>query len=165
MLKIIAAAALIAISAYFALYGIAPDTRTVAAETAEQYDENGLLTPSVANTDRTTPESPYEHPTMSLIKQLTRSSNSLASQEVNRNLNNAFANYVEPYTGVAALVTSLLATVALAFKAVWLGIPFASALSTVMRRAFFRWPKTPLEWINKLAVYIGFADVAWMALT
>lgn len=110
----------------------------------ELLDENGLLSPGAANTNNTVPTSPYENPTMSLEEQETHSRNSLASQEVNRSLNTEFANYREPVAGLA-FVAAILASIVLAAKAAWLGIPFASAVATVVQRGFFRWPTTPLE--------------------
>lgn len=63
-------------------------------------DEEALLSIGASNTERTVPLSPYDHPGMSLIEQETQTRNSMASQEVNRNLNNEFANYNETYTGL-----------------------------------------------------------------
>ena len=68
--------------------------------TGNELDENALLSPGAAKTQSTVPSSPYEHPTMSLIEQETRSRNSSAAQQVNRDLNNDFANYNETYTGL-----------------------------------------------------------------
>jgi hypothetical protein len=105
----------LSVLAFIALYLITPLLTNLTAQSAfatesipvplstttgNEYDENGLLSPGAANTDSTVPTSPYEHPTMSLIEQETQSRNSLASQEVNRNLNNEFANYNETYSGL-----------------------------------------------------------------
>ncbi len=68
--------------------------------TGNELDENALLSPGAAKTQSTVPSSPYEHPTMSLIEQETRSRNSSAAQQVNRDLNNDFANYNETYSGL-----------------------------------------------------------------
>lgn len=130
----------------------------------ELLDENGLLSPGTAKTTNTVPTSPYENPTMSLEEQETRSRNSSAAQQVNRDLNTDFTNYREPVAGLA-FVAAILASIVLAGKAAWLGIPFASAVATVVQRGFFRWPTTPLEWVNKLAIYIGLVDFAWMMAT
>jgi len=105
----------LSVLAFIALYLIAPILTTLNAQSAfatesipvpistttgNEYDENGLLSPGAATTQSTMPASPYEHPTMSLIEQETQTRNSLASQEVNRNLNNEFANYNETYSGL-----------------------------------------------------------------
>jgi len=105
----------LSVLAFIALYLITPLLTNVTAQSAfatesvpvpistttgNEYDENGLLSPGAAKTQSTVPTSPYEHPTMSLIEQETQTSNSLASQEVNRNLNNEFANYNETYSGL-----------------------------------------------------------------
>ncbi|MDX2107318.1 MAG: hypothetical protein SFY67_13035 [Candidatus Melainabacteria bacterium] len=68
--------------------------------TGNELDENALLSPGAAKTQSTVPSSPYEHPTMSLIEQETRSRNSSAAQQVNQDLNNDFANYNETYSGL-----------------------------------------------------------------
>lgn len=68
--------------------------------TGNELDENALLSPGAAKTQSTVPSSPYEHPTMSLIEQETRSRNSSAAQQVNKDLNNDFANYNETYSGL-----------------------------------------------------------------
>jgi hypothetical protein len=101
---------------------------------------------------------------MSLEEQETGSRNSSAAQQVNRDLNTDFANYREPVAAVA-FVTAFLASIVLAAKAAWVGIPFVSAIASVVQRSFFRWPTTPLEWVNKLAIYIGLVDFAWMLAT
>lgn len=114
-----------------------------------------------ANTDKTVPTSPYEHPTMTLEEQERASRNSLAPQEVNRNLNTEFANYREPLA-IVVWGTALATTLLLALKSAWVGIPFVSAVAGAVQRGFFSWPTTPLEWVNKLAIYIGIADFIWL---
>jgi hypothetical protein len=119
-----------------------------------------LLQIGPSNTYETVPRSPYEHPGMMLEEQETATRNSGASQEVNRNLNTEFANYSEAIAAVA-WITAILASVLLVAKAAWLGIPLVSAVASVVSHGFFRWPTTPLEWISKLAIYIGLADLVW----
>lgn len=114
-----------------------------------------------ANTDKTVPTSPYEHPTMTLEEQERASRNSGASQAVNHNLNTEFADYREPLA-IVVWGTALAATLLLALKSAWVGIPFVSAVAGAVQRGFFNWPRTPLEWVNKLAIYIGIADFVWL---
>jgi hypothetical protein len=124
-------------------------------------DEKDLLEIGRAKTDSTVPSSRYEHPTMTLEEQETASRNSSASQQVNQDLNTDFANYREPVT-LVIWGTALLATPLLALKSAWVGIPFVSAVAGAVQRGFFSWPTTPLEWVNKLAIYIGIADFVWL---
>lgn len=152
MWKAIAVLVLAAGCAYFFLVQPQP------APMYQTTDDLPQIGPS--ETNQTVPRSPYEHPSMTLDEQEIASRNSGASQEVNKNLNTEFANFSEPVAAVA-WVTAILASVLLAVKAAWFGIPFFSAVASVVQRGFFRWPETPLEWINKLAIYIGLADLAW----
>jgi hypothetical protein len=51
-----------------------------------------------------TPLSPYAHEEMTLEQQEAASRNSGASQEVNRNFNTEFADYIPPSTGIFFLI-------------------------------------------------------------
>ncbi|MGD9785840.1 MAG: hypothetical protein AB7U49_14260 [Hyphomicrobiaceae bacterium] len=64
-----------------------------------------------------------------------------------------------------AFATAFLASIVLVATAAWVGIPFLSAVASVVQRGFFPWPTTPLEWVNKLTIYIGLVDFAWMMVT
>lgn len=128
---------------------------------AQSTDEHGLPEVGPANTDQTVPTSPFEHPNMMLEEQERATRNSLAHQEVNRNLNTEFANYREPLT-IVVWGTALVATLLLALKSAWVGIPFVSAVAGAVQRGFFNRPRTLLEWVNKLAIYIGIADFIWL---
>ncbi len=122
-------------------------------------DKDGLYLIPPANTHKTVPTSPFEKPTMTLIEQETLSRNTVASQEVNRSLNAYWANYRKPIT-IVTWLTAAFATLSLAAKAAWVSIPFVSAVAAALERGFLRWPTTPLEWVNKLAIYIGLAEFA-----
>ena len=145
------------IASSFALSLVWVDENTFPSLAQAQVDDDPALRISPSTTNKTVPDTPYEQPGKSLIGQEEASRNSPASQEVNKNLNNEFANYSEPIAAVA-WITAIVASLLLVAKAAWFGIPLASAFASVIARGFFRWPRTPLEWINKLAIYIGLAD-------
>ncbi len=151
-------AAAIAVGLAYYFYGVSQPVPTYQGAPAFE-DPFPPIGP--ANTDRTVPTSPYDHPSMTLQEMETATRNSSASQEVNRNLNTEFANYSEPVAAVAWL-TALAATLLLVVKSMWYGIPLVSSIAAVLGRGFFRWPRSPLEWVNKLAIYIGLAQSLWV---
>lgn len=83
-------------------------------EARAQSDDIPPIGPS--NTDQTVPTSPYDHPGMTLEEQEQDSRNSLASQEVNRFLNQAFQ---EPEKTPLPGLTLMIAILILALGELW----------------------------------------------